>query len=209
MAYGNGSKFERNDNIFFFSQKSKDKDGKKVAPFFEISRPNGDKIEKLEETATEVGGTLIKVKVEEGEWQGSKTFSAKLYLKDESRKELYVVNTSFRMDSRSLYNGLINLETYDNVNISTYQTKKLFPAYSIKQNGNRVDWKYKIEELPEPITVMLKGKKVNDYTPIDEFFVKELNELAARLSGKKSESVPETASTTSSSDTSSSEDVPF
>lgn len=187
MAFGNGAKFEKNDNIYFFSQKTKDKDGVKTAPYFEVSKPNGEKIEKLPETATEVAGTLIKVKVEEGEYKGVKTFGAKLYLKDEALKELYVVNTSFRMDSRGLYNRLINLNQFDNLNISTYQTKKGYSAYSLKQNGVRVDWKYELEEQPEPISVMFKGKEQKDWTPLDEFYVKELTELSVRLGGNKQE----------------------
>ena len=131
---------------------------------------------------------------------------AKLYLKDNSVKELYVLTTSFRMDSRSLFNGLLNLKLNDPITISIYANKKGYITYSLKQNGTRVDWKYTLDELPQPTSVPFRGKTMTDYSVVDDFFEKELNELSSTLFGtKKSEPVK----TESTKETKEDQSVPF
>lgn len=206
MSYGNGAQYDKSDNVVFFSPRGKDKDGNKVAPHFEVAKLVGEKIEKTAETATEISGNLIKVKVEDREIKGVKNKYASLYLKDNERKELYILNLSFRIDSRSLFNGLVNLDDlFDNITISTYANKKGYSSFSLKQNGTRVNWKYNMEELPQPESVMFKGKEMKDYSNVDDFLAKELNQLQERLSGKKIEApLPEVPTTDKVT-----EDVPF
>lgn len=185
MAYGKGQKYEKTDNLFFFSPTSKGVDKQKVAPHFTIAKVIGEKIEKLEETATEITGTLVRIDVKDREYNGVVNKEAKLYLKDAAANEMYVLSTSFRMDSRSLFNGLVNLQVNDPITISIYENKKGYSAYSLKQNGVRVDWKFTLDDLPQPTTVSFKGKNMSDYSIVDEFFAKELQELSDRLFGKR------------------------
>jgi len=211
MAYGKGTQYDKSDNVIFFSPRGVDKEKKKCPPYFELAKIVDDKIQKLDETATELSGDLIKVKVEDREIKGVVNKHLTLYLKDNQRKELYIMSTSFRIDSRSLINGIINLSTFDNVEIGIYQNKKGYSAYSLKQNGVRVDWKYELEELPRPKSVEFKGKTMNDYGIVDDFYANELKQLSERLSGKSVEPVkPEVAAKVAevTKDTVD-EDVPF
>lgn len=192
MSYGNNSKYEGNGTLIFFSPTQKNPDGSttKVSPYFKISKLINGTFEKSEETATYVSGDLFKVDVKERIIKDISNKAANVYLREKESNEAYVLELLFNVASRSLFNGLINLETFDNLNISIYQTKKGYPAYSIKQNDKRIDWKYKLEEIPEPILVgKLKGKDVRDFSPIDDFYEKELNELSVRLGGKVSKPV--------------------
>lgn len=205
MAYSNGQKFDKTDNLLFFSPRAKDANGQKVKPFFTITKLVGDKFEKLEETATEVTGSLVKIDVKDREYNGVVGKEAKLYLKDGVANEMYVLSLSFRMDSRSLFNGLVNLQNNEPITISIYENKKGYTAYSLKQNGVRVDWKFSQDDLPQPESVVFKGKKQYDYTVVDNFYAERLQELSDFLFGKKAIETPkiETAKATST------EDVPF
>ena len=187
MPYGT---YTRNEtaNAVFFQLRSKDKDKQNINPYFEISKMDNTAtppaIKLTDETATNIEGQLVRVKVEDRLFQGDVVGKkAKIYLKDEGRDELYVLTMSFRMDSYGLFNSLANLETFDNVRISVYRTKRDYVAFYVTQNGVRVDWKYKLEELPEPPSVDFKGKKMRDYSVVDEFFANEFAQLNSRITG--------------------------
>lgn len=200
MAYGNGQKYDKADNLIFFSPTSKDVNKQKVAPHFTVAKLVNGKIEKSSETATEVTGSLVKLDIKDREYNGIVNKEAKLYLKDASVNELYVLSLSFRMDSRSLFNGLLNLQTNDPITVSIYENKKGYTSYSLKQNGVRVDWKFSLDDLPQPTSVTFKGKTMNDYSIVDDFFAEELNKLSEFLFGKrvsaKTEEVKETEDST-------------
>jgi hypothetical protein len=209
MAYGKNVKFEKADNLIFFSPKAKDSDGEKVAPFFTISKVVGDKIEKTDETATEITGSLVKIDVKDREFKGVMNKEAKLYLKDAAANEVYVLSLSFRMDARSLFNGLLSLQNNDPITISIYQNKKGYSAYSLKQNGARVDWKFSLEDQPQPEGVTFKGKTQYDYTKVDDFFATELNKLSNHLFNKGTESAPPEKTETKVAKEVKSDEVPF
>lgn len=213
MAYGNGTQYDKNSTLIFFSPTNKDSNKQKVDPHFTIAKIVNGKIEKQAETATQVIGSLVKIDVKDREINKVVNKEAKLYLKDASANELYVVSLSFRLDSRSLFNGLINLQTNDPITVSIYTNKKGYSSYSLKQNNVRVDWKYELEELPRPVSVPFKGKIMNDYSIVDDFFAKELNELSVRLFGKEIEGyeTPQSAepALAAASSEVKSEDVPF
>jgi hypothetical protein len=209
MSYGNGVQFDK-ANPVFFNYCTKDKDGNKVSPFFQISKLINGKVEKTDETCTNLRGDLVKILVEDVEFKGVPGKRATLYLKDDSAKELYVLKNSFRMDTRSLYNAILNLNAFKDVSISVYANKKGFPAFSLRQNEERVSWKYSLEELPEPEAVTFKGKQMKDFSSVDNFIADELIKLNSHLSGKKSETpIPVPSSPINEDKKVNDEDVPF
>lgn len=204
MAIGTNS-FDNNGALVFLAPRTKDKQGNPIPPHFTVSRVVDKKITLQSDTVTFVSGNLTKVEVKErtSEKFGT-TNEAILYFKDNEANETYRVSLPFRMSSRSLFNGLANLDTFDNVKVSYYTTKKGYDAYYLTQNGVKVEWKFSFEQMPEPPVVKFKGKDMKDYTPVDDFFKTSLLELAQRISGK-AEQVETVAATNADKD----ESVPF
>lgn len=199
MAYGNNT-YTNNTSLFFFTPRSMDKDKKEVVPHFEISKSVGDNFEKQSDGATEVSGDLVKVDFKEKEFNGVKTKRVYLHLLDKTAGERYIVDLNYRMSTRSLFNAISSLNTFDNLVIGIYRNKKKFEAFWIKQNGNRVEWKYKPDDLPHAKELMFQGRKMYDYSEVDEFYEKELTEVGTRINGLAPEVVKENSKT---------EDVPF
>ena len=88
MSYGNKNKYDANGTMIFFSPRSKDRDKKKVSPYFAISRIVDGKIKQTDETATEVGGKLFKISLKNRVYEGVENKEATLYLKDDKANEV-------------------------------------------------------------------------------------------------------------------------
>lgn len=173
----------------------KDKDKKKVLPYFSVSRKVDGKYVLQAEQYNRVSGTLSRIDVLEKEWKGDKYNTVSLFLKDGD--ETYLVDLRFNMASRSLFNGLASLENYDGISITVYENKTGYQTFGLWQNDKMVKWKYKLDELPVPDSVTFKGKVQHDYSKVDDFFVKVLQEISGKLGGsqkvtKATEAVPTT-----------------
>ncbi len=185
MALTNNTR-QFNGNLIFLDAYSKDKDGNRVKSHFSVSRVGADgKIARTEETIPAITGSLFKIDIKMRETKGGPSKKVILYVRD--GEESYAVNLTFRMSTRSLFNCLASLETYNNLAIEIYDNKRGYESFSLQQNGNKVDWKHKLEEQPEPVEVMFKGKPMRDYTPVDDMFEAELQAIAKKLGGGKSE----------------------
>jgi len=181
-----GSSNKDNSVLIVLKPVSKLKTGEVVKPFFQISKKVGAKWEIDEDQSiSEVTGDLSKVEAVEEEYQGDKYFRIKLYLRDGG--ETYLIPFRLNIATRGLLNALFSLETFKDVTISYYQSKAGYDVYSVSQDGKRVSWKFELSELPVPDEVTLRGKKIRDYTNLDNFYLEQVEELSQKV-GKKNSS---------------------
>lgn len=219
MAYGENTN-SGNKKFFNFKIKTKESvDGKdvKVAPYFQVDTKVGEEYVVQPTKPKFVSGNLTRVKLGSYEYEGENIDTIQLYLEDAG--EVYNVDLRFNLISRNIFNSLFNLDSFENLNFSLYENKTekgVFPAVSIKQNDSRVDWKYKLDELPKIKKVKVGKKEAIDSSELDEFFLKHLEELVAKVdAAPKVESAPRDPET-STSDSSQvadgeelTEDIPF
>ncbi len=191
MALGKSGSYNSGPLIFLGVGKSKDAEGNPVKPHFTISRKGADgKITKSGETVDRVSGDLIKLEVGEWTYQGNVNKEAKLYLRDSEANETYQLKLTFTMASRSLFNSLASLDSFEALSISIYENAKGYQTFSLRQNDEKTNWKFKLEELPEPICTQHKGKTLRDWAPVEELFVKELEVIAAKIGNGKADEAP-------------------
>lgn len=186
MAYGSGT--GSNDKFLTFKPRDKDKDKNKISPRFLVSEKVDGKWVEVEtkKPVTNVKGDLTKVEVVDNEPKDPKIppyKSVRLFLRDAKAEELYLVDCRFNIATRNLFNSLIALETFNDVEISIYENKKGYTSFGVRQNGENVTWKFKLDELPK--VEVLKDKKGAikgyDSDDLDAKFEEELLALAARV----------------------------
>lgn len=207
MALGNNSN-QNSGTLFILKFVTQDKDKKKVPPHFSVSEKVDGKW-KVTKEVTRVSGNLYKIDIKEAEFKGEKYNTVALYFKD--GEEAYLVDFRMNLPARSVFNSLLSLDTFEDVSLTAYEGKNGYPAIGVWQgtqgNSKMVRWKYKLEELPAPETVKFKGKEMNDYTAVDNFFIKELSTLGAKLGGGKGPKPSSTAP--ASAPTEKHDDIPF
>lgn len=185
MALGRKNK-AISGKLLILKIKTKDADDKPISPVFEISEKGADnKYVKRTQTETGVSGNLVRLEVKEQKWKDETYNTVALFLQDGD--ETYLVDCRVNMLTRSLFNSLLSLKKFENVSISLYMYKKTdkntgavseYPAVSLWQNDEQVKWAVPIAEQPKPTSVVFKGKKQNDYTAVDLFFIEKLRGLA-------------------------------
>lgn len=175
-----GSPNSNTGTLLVLKPVSQNKEGEAIKPYFEISKKEGGTwLVEDDKSITEVRGNLVKADVVEEEYKGEKYFRIKLMLRDGD--ESYLVPFRLNIATRSLLNALSNLQSFDDVAISYYLSKAGFSTFSVNQSGERVSWKYELDEIPKADEVTLGKKKIKDYTKVDNFFIEVTRELSARL----------------------------
>ena len=183
MALTTGG-FANSGDLVLLTPRGVDAEKNQVKPYFQIARIVDGKIAQTDETADQVSGDLIKVEIKQREFKGIKTDVVAVYLSDKASNETYGLSLTFSLAARSLFNTLIALENdFTGLNISYYRNKKGFEAYGVKQHGQKTQWKYALEDLPEVEKIFdKKGTFVkNDYSEVDDLFKNELIELGKRI----------------------------
>lgn len=161
-------------------------DGEKVKPYFEISKSENNKwVVQDDQSINNVTGNLYKIEAYEEEYKGDKYYRVRIYLKDAD--ESYIVPCRMNIATRSLFNSLFNLNSFENISIRYYQTKSGYDAFYVSQNEEKVTWKYENDQLPAAQEVTFKGKTIRDFSDVDKFFVDKINELNDRVTGKVKE----------------------
>lgn len=187
MALSNGPAGGLNSGpLIYLSARSQDANGNKIAPHFEIARKGEDgKITKTDETCTKVSGSLQRPRFSVREHKGIPSKHVTFYIRDNDANETYHLDCTYRISTRQLFNGVISLETPDDISINIWETRKGYEALSLRQGDKLVPWKYDSRkgEIPEPEKVKFKGKDMSDYTAVDDFFEAELKEWADRVFG--------------------------
>lgn len=184
--------------LVLLNTRGKDADGNLVKPYFTADRgigPGGALV-RDEQTYDNIGGDLFRAEVKHRQFtpKGAKrpqnTTDWVLYLRDEQAG--YRLPLGQNGTSRDLLNRfarLLDSGDFTGLEIGYYR-KKGTPdkpgreAFSLKQRGVRVDWKYTLEDLPQPRKVIDQetGEFIkNDYTALDQFFNDIVVQIAAAL----------------------------
>jgi hypothetical protein len=172
------------DLQLFFMKIAGLKEGEKVHITQAKPTEEKGKYEKLPPVQN-VSGDLSQVKVREYEYQGEKKKELQLWLKDAEAKELCILACNMNSIGRSIVNTLLNLDgpKGGKLDVSVWNKKSDGrAAVFIKYDGEKVGWKYTIDEQNKYIItneLMKKGKKVieKDYYNLDEFFIAELQKM--------------------------------
>lgn len=205
MALGNSG--NNTGTLYILKIVDKDKDKKKVSPYFSITKKVDGKWLLQEDKVNRVSGNLSKIEIKEQEWKGDKYNTVSLYLRDGD--ESYLIDLRFNLPSRSLFNSFASLESYENLSVTVYENKSGYTALGLWQGDKMAKWKYKLDELPVPDAVTFKGKEMHDYSKVDEFFAKVLQEIAGKLGGSQRPVASNPASEAASAAEQKDEDVPF
>lgn len=187
MARGNN----KNNNNKLFIAKIVSKKGKEyVPPHFAISEkisteenPKG-KWKVIEEVSS-LSGDLFKIELDKDEYEGNEYDIIKLFLRDNQVQEDYLLDLRFNLLTRSLFNSILNLSSFEDLKVSLYEKNgsdnKRYSAVSLRQKDEKVKWRFSQEELPKIEKHTINKKVVYDTTAIDEFFLKNISELAIKI----------------------------
>lgn len=206
-----GNTNQSNNKLLILKIRTQDAEKKKISPVFAVSQKNEDGKWAQTTEVKDVAGTLTKIETEKKEWEGQEYDVIKIFLQDDSVGETYLLDLRQNLLSRSIFNSLLSLSEFDGVSIGLYETKKdgeTYAAVSVKRNGERVSWKYKLDELPKVKKVKVGKKEVVDSSEVDEFYIKELNSLGEVLASNKPAPVTK-ATVTVENEKGEEEDIPF
>lgn len=182
MAYGSAQ--SGNKKFFNFKIVTKETvDGKEqnVPVHFQVdTKENGEYVISAEKPVF-VAGNLTKIKLGSFEWKGEDVNTVQIYLEDGD--EIYNVDLRYNLVARNIFNSLLSLESFENVRFELYTNKLGYSAVSVKQNGEKVDWKFNLADLPPIVKHKVGKKEVIDSSDLDNFFLEKLTELAEKVNG--------------------------
>lgn len=177
-----GNNNQNNGKLFVMKVVTHDAEKKKLDhPTFEVREKNEENKWVITKNVPAVSGRLSKVTVKEGEWEGDKFYTVSTLIKDDEAEESYLVDFKFNLMNRSVFNSLLNIDTTKDIKIGLYMSKKGYPAASVRQGDDMINWKYSLDEQPKAEEITFKGKTMRDYSAVDNFFVNELKEFGASL----------------------------
>lgn len=164
--------------VFYLRPISRDKDKKDVPPHFLVTvRENGN-YNQLADTPNTIKGDLIGIMHKEKEFQGIKTDEITLTFNDPVANELYRLDLRLNISTRSFLNAVLGLEAFDNLEVNYYRSKKGYDQYNLTQDGEKVSWRYNLEELPKPTVVKLRGVDTKDFYDVDKWYLDKLSEFS-------------------------------
>lgn len=181
---------QSNNKLFILKIRTQDAEKKVVPIHFEVFAKKDEKWESIRSDVKDVSGSLTRLELGEKEFNGEKSPTVKLTLEDASQQESYMLDLRYSMITRSLFNSLLSLQSFDNLKVSVYQTKpkskdeKSYAQISLRQNDEKVSWKYKLEELPPVEKVTIGKKEITNFDKLNDFFVEKLRELTKSIRGK-------------------------
>lgn len=210
-----GNDNQNSNKFYILKVKTKNLEKQDVSPYFSVSEKGEDGKWKEVNQVNKVSGKLVKVDTGKRTWDEQEYDEIKLLFSDakadEGKGEDYLLDLRLNLLSRSLINGLLSLDTFDNLSVSLYQTKKAdktYNAISLRQDDKMVNWRFKLDELPKVEKVKIgKGKEIADSTALDEFYLEQIEGLKVKVNKKaKSEPSAENASVASEDD---GDSIPF
>jgi hypothetical protein len=155
-----------------------------------------DDLIKLDETTQAVWGELTDIKIRDFEpRKGEKAKELKIYLRDKEEGEQYIVSCGLNSIGRSVINSLLSLQDPNgNLNIFVFNKRSnSLPGVSVTFNGEKVGWKYSVDQLKPYITENVykkRGQSVveKEYHELDTFLLAELtNSITPKLNKYKSD----------------------
>lgn len=190
--------------MLLLTPRSRDKNKQDVPPHFEIAHYEGDKVVQEDRTVTSVSGDLFKLDFKQHEYEGNVTEEAIFFLRDKAagpEGESYRLGIRFGTTGRSLFNSLASLADGDNFNglqLDYYRSKKGYDSFALKQNGEKVSWKYELKDLPQPLEIKhpVSGKVLQrDFSAVNAFLKEELLKIAAKVNKGGTTPAPASAKT--------------
>lgn len=176
-----------NGQLIIIKPFSRSKDGTEIRPCFKTSvkGEDGKWVHEENEEINSVTGTLtrIETKLEKG-FKDDEFYQTRIFLQDSSANETYLLPVRFNIPTRGLINALLGLKSFEDITIKYFRSQKGYDTYYVSQGGEKVGWKYKLEELPTAKEVTFQGKTLRDYSDLDQFFISEIEALNARISGE-------------------------
>lgn len=188
---GFGTQQQNNSKLYILKIKTEE-NKVPVAPHFEVLERNPDESAEqkwiVTRKETNVSGDLTKVETEKknNPKTGQEYDIIKLTLTDSTSNEVFLFDFRFNLLTRSLFNALVNLDSFENVKISIYESKKgdkTYPAIALRQNEILIKWKYALTDLPAVEEIKDKKGEVvkRDYDDLNAFFLKELGEISEKV----------------------------
>lgn len=181
MALGRKNSDQSNSTLIFLSPRTKDEKGEKADPHFLIRKKvDGEWVQAG--SVDRFSGNLSKIESKEIPLKkGGKMELITVTVEDPETEEKYVADFGFKVATRGLFNRLINLETFENIEISYWENDKGYDVLSLRQNNEPVKAKYTKEEIPQVQEVKLRGETVRDYILVDTFYKEELAALNDKI----------------------------
>lgn len=195
MAFGNGSR-QFGPNSVFYSFKICTKD--LPAPVFAVSKKGADgqyhpvmiKDEKtgeqVQQTVKNVSGNLVSASPKENTHENKLIRSVNLTIQGngkEDKDDVYFVSVGETFLGRNLYNGLLGLKTFADIEIGLYQSRprpakpgqpaqtKTFASVALRQHGEPVRGPYdQKKDMPLVKKVRVNGKDQSDTEELDNWF---------------------------------------
>jgi hypothetical protein len=225
MAYGKKTGGNSDYKLLVFRLKNKDENSKELVPnLFQVSEKVNDEWVAKKEMVSNVSGNLTKLELDTKEYNNEPYKVIKLFLQDEESKETYLIDLRYGRLTRNLFNSLLALESFDNLEISNYAKEsksdgKTYPNISLWQRaagaekGTLIKGKFNLKEIPPAEEVKDKKGKVikRDYAEVDDFFEKHLKEFSEKI-GKNKTTKPAAPSKKVQKDTDNEagdDDIPF
>ena len=175
---------QNNSNLVFLSPRGK-KDGKEIEPQFFIRRKVGDKYQ--EDGSTDrFSGTLSKIqhKTVAMVAPAAPLEVISITLDDAQENERYIAEFTFKVPTRSLFNRILNLQKFDNVEISYFRNKDGWEAFALRQDGQTITAKYEKGDpaIPEvEVTKKKNGTEDKDYFEVNKFFQEKMVEFGQAI----------------------------
>jgi len=174
-------------------------------PRFLVSRyEDGAWKNNVDEGVKSVQGDITEIKIETFEYEGDEKRSAIIRMDD--GVDNFRLQVGFGNAARGFFNSLLSLEDFKDVSVSMYLSKTGYAAFGVWQRDELVKWKYNLEDLPQPEETQFKGKTMRDYTEVDLFFEKHLQELTKKI---KVSAPTRRASAETESDDYEEDEIPF
>ena len=199
MAYGKKAGGNSDYKLLVFRLKNKDENAVELVPnLFQVSEKVNEEWVAKEEMVPNVSGNLTKVELNTKEYKGDPYKVLKLFLQDEEAKETYLLDLRYGRLTRNLFNSLLALESFENLEVSNYAKEsktdgKTYANISLWQRapeaekGTLVKGKFALKDIPEAEEIKDKKGKVikRNYEEVDAFFETHLKEFADKVNGKK------------------------
>jgi len=175
-----GQTNEYSGTVYFVKPVTK-VDKKAVDPYFSFKQKVDGAYKEVNQS-TVFSGNLEKVETYEREWEGVKSTNVKVTLVDGEEK--YIVDLAPSILSRSVFNTLLSLESYENLKFTIYLTKpkpgapERYPQISVWQNDELVKWAFPLADLPA-VEEIKNSKGVvlsKDYGDLNNFFFSKIEE---------------------------------
>ena len=159
--------------------KKEDKDKPVIFAFSMKNQQTGDY--EIREQSQDFEGTFTDLNVEEFEFEGKKKKVIKVVLHDGNFR--YVLSLGFSMLGRSAINSLASIKEMGGIlTLTCYRNSKTgYPSLFLEYNGQRLEWKYSIDQLPKPKEVEFNGDVMKDYTAMNKLFEDEAKKIQALI----------------------------